>query len=120
MSTFILKKVFLIWVLTFNKWYAILWAYFKQGTTNKGDTMAKVSQEKIDQFVDMLQPEAKEAVESVNKKIATTKDNYGEYMKVLSIVGNGNSNITKIFALAMIKAGGNRNGINSALKVMGL
>lgn len=58
----------------------------------------------------------KDTVKAIESGIKTTKDNYGRYGQLLSQLSKGNRKHAEIYALAMIEAGANRNGVLSALK----
>lgn len=49
--------------------------------------------------------------------LKTTQNNYGRYMTILSTLGSGGETMTRIVGLALIKAGANREGVKSALKI---
>jgi hypothetical protein len=50
------------------------------------------------------------------KSIKTTQNNYGDYLRLLGMA-NGDKVKGNLFALAMIKAGANTQGVGSALKI---
>ena len=53
----------------------------------------------------------------INNKISTTKNNYGDYMQLLSFLLDGKISKTNAMQL-LIKSGGNINGINDAMRVI--
>ena len=56
---------------------------------------------------------------NINNKISTTKNNYGDYMHLITFLLDGK--INKINAMQLlIKAGGNINGINDAMRIINL
>lgn len=57
-----------------------------------------------------------EFVEKTESGIKTTKNHYGKYGAMLSRLANGNRQYAQIYALAMIEAGANVQGVNDALK----
>lgn len=70
----------------------------------------------MEKAIESLAPEAKEAVQIVESKLATTQNHYGDYMALLSKF----EGVTRqVFALAMVRNGGNRQGIVSALQILG-
>ena len=69
------------------------------------------------EIIELLKPEAEEAVKLVNSKPLTTQDHYGDYMQILQMFADKPA-VMLIFADAMIKAGGNTKGIMSALKII--
>ena len=58
-------------------------------------------------------------IKKINNKISTTKNNYGDYMQLITFLLDGK--INKINAMQLlIKAGGNVNGINDAMRIINL
>jgi hypothetical protein len=56
---------------------------------------------------------------SINKKIKITQNNYNEYMNLITFLLDGK--ISKNHAMQLlIKAGGNINGINDAMRIINL
>ncbi len=55
-------------------------------------------------------------VEKTESGLKTTQNNYGKYGAMLSRLANGNKQYAQIYALAMIEAGANVQGVNDALK----
>ena len=53
----------------------------------------------------------------INNKIQTTKNNYGDYIPLITFLLDGKINKTNAMQL-LIKAGGNINGINDAMRVI--
>ena len=53
----------------------------------------------------------------INNKISTTKNNYGDYMQLITFLLDGKININNTMQL-LIKAGGNINGINDAMRII--
>ena len=54
---------------------------------------------------------------NINNKISTTKNNYGDYINLITFLLDGKINKTNI-VLLLIKSGGNINGINDAMRVI--
>lgn len=54
---------------------------------------------------------------SINNKIKITQNNYGDYIPLITFLLDGKINKTNA-VLLLIKAGGNINGINDAMRVM--
>lgn len=77
-----------------------------------------MDKEKLKKLVTELAGDFKPAVEKIEAKIATTRNHYGDYMALLSSLAKSKQH-AQIFALAMIEAGANRQGVNDALQVMG-
>ena len=53
----------------------------------------------------------------INNKISTTKNNYGDYMQLITFLLEGKINKINTMQL-LIKAGGNVNGINDAMRII--
>ena len=56
-------------------------------------------------------------VKKINNKISTTKNNYGDYMQLLSFLLDGKISKNNAIQL-LIKSGGNINGINDAMRII--
>lgn len=74
--------------------------------------------EKLTKLIDELAGDFKPAVQKIEAKIPTTRNHYGDYMGLISSLAKTKQH-AQLFAMAMIKAGANRQGIGDALKVMG-
>ncbi len=74
--------------------------------------------EKLKKLISELAVDFKPAVEKIEASIATTKNHYGRYMALISSLAKTEQH-AQIFAMAMIEAGANRQGVASALQVMG-
>jgi hypothetical protein len=57
-----------------------------------------------------------DTVKAIESGIKTTKNNYGRYGQILSSLSKGNRQHAEIYALAMLEAGANRQGVMDALK----
>ena len=57
-----------------------------------------------------------EPVKAIESGIKTTKNNYGRYGQLLSSLSKGNRKHAEIYALAMLEAGANYQGVKDALK----
>lgn len=55
-------------------------------------------------------------VKEIESSMATTKNHYGRYMAILSMA-NGNKQHAQIFAIALVRAGANGQGVQDALRV---
>ena len=53
----------------------------------------------------------------INNKISTTKNNYGDYMQLITFLLEGKINKINTMQL-LIKAGGNVNGINDTMRII--
>ena len=71
----------------------------------------------IKELSEVLKPTVQEIE---NKKIKTTKNNYGMYLSLMSNRGSENKGVAKIIGLALIHAGANYNGVKSAWHIMGV
>ena len=56
-------------------------------------------------------------IKKINNKISTTKNNYGDYMHLLSFLLDGKISKNNAMQL-LIKSGGDINGINDAMRVI--
>lgn len=74
-----------------------------------------ILQSLINEIAILLTPEAKLAVESINKKIETTRGHYDDYMALL---GNFKDMYRLAFAKSLIDNGGSSKGINDALNLL--
>jgi hypothetical protein len=57
-----------------------------------------------------------DTVKAIESGIKTTRNNYGRYGQILSSLSKGNRQHAEIYALAMMEAGANRQGVIDALK----
>ena len=69
----------------------------------------------LNKYWELIGSELIEMVKNVEKKPLTTKNHYGNYMHLLSVLIGEGVNIDMAKAL-LIKAGGNVEGINDAYK----
>lgn len=56
-------------------------------------------------------------VAEIEKSIKTTQNHYGKYMAIIGELSQGNRGIGAAVALALIQAGANQAGVDSALKL---
>lgn len=75
-------------------------------------------EEKLKKLVSDLAGDFKPAVQKIEAKIATTRNHYGDYMGLISSLAKTKQH-AQLFAMAMIEAGANRQGVGDALRVMG-
>jgi hypothetical protein len=75
--------------------------------------------DKLTQLVNGLADDVRPEVQRIEAKIAITQNHYGDYMNLLSTVSGGNSKVGKLMGMALIQAGANSAGVNSALQVLG-
>ena len=74
--------------------------------------------EKLKTLITELASDFKPSVKKIETSIKTTQDHYGDYMGLLSTLAKTKQH-AQIFALALIEAGANRNGVSSAMRVLG-
>lgn len=77
-----------------------------------------MDKEKLNQLINDLASDMKDAVTKIESGFKTTQNNYGNYMQLLSTLAK-DKQTAQIMAMAMIRAGANRQGVSSALQVMG-
>jgi hypothetical protein len=77
-----------------------------------------MDKETLNKLIDDLASDMKDAVTQIESGFKTTQNNYGRYMQLLSTLAKNKAE-GQVFALALIKAGANRQGVSSALQVMG-
>lgn len=68
------------------------------------------------ELLESLANDLKPLVNDTEKSFATTKNHYGDYMAIINQLSNGEKRMAKIIALALIQAGGNKEGIMSAMQ----
>ena len=71
-----------------------------------------------DQYYNVLQNELQYIVKKIKKQPATTKNNYGNYYSQIINLHEITAINYKIIAELLIRAGGNINGINDAMRVI--
>ena len=76
----------------------------------------KAQQNTITLLLDSLEPEAITLVQAIEAKPATTQNHYGDYMVVL---GQAPRTTALLLGVAMVRNGGNKQGIFAALKALG-
>jgi len=77
--------------------------------------------DKIELAIDNMasDPDVIAAVKSIESDtLKTTQDNYGRYMSILSPFAESGRTMLYIMSQAMIRAGGNANGIAWAVKLL--
>ena len=76
------------------------------------------TQNAINDIYDLLQDELIYIVKKINKMPAVTRNNYGNYYsQIIKLKEITNLNY-KIIALLLYKAGGNKTGINDAMRII--
>ena len=58
-------------------------------------------------------------IAAIEASAAMTQNHYGEYMSLITRLSKGDKTTGRFIALALIAAGGNKTGVNSALKIHG-
>lgn len=76
-------------------------------------------QAKLDAMIDDLVPDLKPIVQRIERRTRTTQNAYGDYMNLIVQLGKDDARMRKLIALALLKAGANKAGVRSALKVIG-
>ena len=78
------------------------------------------TQNAINDIYDLLQDDLRSIINKINEMPAVTRNNYGNYYsQIIKLKEITNLNY-KIIALLLYKAGGNKNGINDAMKVINI
>ena len=77
-----------------------------------------MTKSELDTLIADLADDFRPQVLKIETSIPTTKNHYGRYMELLCQMAKGDKNLAMVFSLAMIKAGANREGIKSALKIL--
>jgi uncharacterized pyridoxal phosphate-containing UPF0001 family protein len=82
--------------------------------------MTGTKQETVDrarELIDGIARDLAETVQRIEAKTATTRNRYGDYMAVIGTLADNKAKATFI-ALALVKAGANRQGVSDAMRVM--
>lgn len=69
------------------------------------------SKQKIDAIVADLATGLEPMVQDIESSAPTTRNHYGRYMAVIAKLAHGDKATANIVALALLQAGGNRQGI---------
>lgn len=76
-------------------------------------------QEKLNTLVASISDDLKETVDRIEAADGMlTQNNYGDYMNLLIVLGDGSGDKTKLIALALVEAGANTQGVASALRLV--
>ena len=76
------------------------------------------TQQAINDIYELLQDELQYMIKKIKKQPATTKNNYGNYYsQIIKLKEITNLNY-KIIALLLYKAGGNKTGIQDAMRII--
>ena len=74
--------------------------------------------DKLKELITSLANDMREPVDKIEAGIKTTQNNYGQYMSLISTLSKGEKRVALIIAQALIEAGANVAGVNSAMKVL--
>lgn len=77
------------------------------------------AQDKIDKVITDMAEEIRPIVQEIEQSIATSQNHYGEYMSVLSQLGD-KPGYKRVIAAALVEAGANRKGVRDALAAHGI
>ena len=72
----------------------------------------------IDKAVGEIAEDLKPEVARIEAGVKTTMNNYGTYGALLSTLGKGNTVTTQLLALALVKAGANKQGVSDGLRLL--
>lgn len=67
-------------------------------------------------LIEELAADVKPLVDDIESRPETTQNHYGDYGGALSRLSKGDKGLANVFAVAMMKAGGNKIGIQNGLK----
>ena len=73
----------------------------------------------IDKYYEIIGDYLEEQVIRIENKVPTTKDRYGDYLHLISVL-MGEKIPKNIARDLIIKAGGNFHGVNSAMQIINL
>ena len=68
-------------------------------------------------LIDDLAGDLKEIVTDIEASPKTTKNHYGRYMSVIAGTAHGDAATGRVIAMALLKAGANHAGVNSAFSL---
>jgi hypothetical protein len=74
---------------------------------------------KILAVINDVAEDLRDLVTDIEAGIETTQDHYGDYLGILTTMGQGDAGFRKVIAVALLKAGANHDGVQSALKCSG-
>lgn len=72
----------------------------------------------LDALVNDLATDFKPQIAKIEASTQMSQNHYGRYMSLLSQMAKNDKHLAMVFSLAMVKAGANREGIKSALKIL--
>ncbi len=73
---------------------------------------------KLRELILKFEPEVKEIVDLIEGEPHLTMHHYDRYMTAISRLANDNHNLGFVIGMAMIKAGANKQGVQSALRIL--
>lgn len=73
----------------------------------------------MEQLIEKLRPEIEPIVQAIEAKPLTTQNHYGDYMAAIATISQDRS-MRQLIGLAMLRMGGNRQGIKSAMQILGV
>lgn len=73
----------------------------------------------LDELIENMRAELEPLVQAIEAKPATTQNHYGDYMSLIATLAQDRTMRTFI-GLAMLRMGGNRQGIKSAMQILGV
>ncbi len=74
-------------------------------------------QAKVDEFINGMVEDIRPEVVRIESSVETTKGHYGNYMSLLSSLSK-DKNVLRLIAMALIKAGANREGVIPAVGIL--
>ena len=72
----------------------------------------------IDKLYNLLKDELEYIVKRIKKQPVTTRNNYGNYYRQIIELHNITNLNYNIIAKLLIRSGGNKNGINDAIRII--
>ena len=75
--------------------------------------------EKLDALVADMAETLRPMVAEIESSTKMTQCHYGRYMSLITQLSGGDKTQGRFIALALIEAGGNKNGVNNALHIHG-
>lgn len=75
--------------------------------------------ETIEQLIENMRTELEPLVRAIEAKPPTTQNHYGDYMAAIATISQDRS-MRQLIGLAMLRMGGNRQGIKSAMQILGV
>lgn len=73
----------------------------------------------LEQLVENMRSELEPLVRAIEAKPATTQNHYGDYMSLIATLSQERT-MRQFLGLAMIRMGANRQGVKSAMQILGV